>query len=628
MQFRWWRMSFVFACWVAAAVVVAQNGRSVRLPEGPPPAETSHSFEPSQSAAMFVGIQRFTHDADLEPVRYAVDDAIDLAYAVSLDRSVPLVAPDRVALALSGEAQKEASRRRLAKLKERGAIVQPAGQTDIVRLMEDQAKRVGKKGILIVGIATHGFSDDGLHYLVASNSLLRYKDSAVATHKLLDIATKSGAPRSLVLLDACRSRLLAGATRGMDEADDRSAAPLIDGLAHAAGQVIFYAAAPGEFAYDDDVRQNGVFTAAVLDGLRCGAAADEQGLVTAEALGTFVDERIRDWVKAHRHRTIVQGIQTTGGSRMPLALCAPSVAPPPSRIVRLPGQAEIQALLQRLQLFADGQPAGVQSARNMFSALNAAGLPLWGAAVRGEIAQAEVQDLDGDGTNEVIVGVTGNGEDVGKILVYDSSGKMRWSADMTTTFNYASGRSGRMAVRAFASGDLFRKGRRQIVVLALDAQGWFSSRLCIFDFDGKLLASYWHPGHMHRVLIAQPSEHEAPRIIVSGVNNDLAAALGLKGYVSTVFAFDPENVAGEAPPYIGNSTKGTQLWYGVIVPSSQYVVERLEVVDFDQDGRNEISVWTSSGEVFYLTFDGEVRRIARSDGGDAKTGVQFGLIRD
>lgn len=51
---------------------------------------------------MFVGIRRFTHDADLDPVRYAVDDAIDLAYAVSLDRSVPLIAPDRVALALSG----------------------------------------------------------------------------------------------------------------------------------------------------------------------------------------------------------------------------------------------------------------------------------------------------------------------------------------------------------------------------------------------------------------------------------------------------------------------------------------------------------------------------------------------
>lgn len=171
MQCRRSRRIFLFACCVAAQVAVAQDGRSVHLPEEPPQ-QTSQSFEPSQSAALFVGIQRFTHDSDLEPVRYAVDDAIDLAYAVSLDRDVPLVAPDRVALALFGDAQKEASRRRLAKLKERGAIMQPAGQTDIVRLMEDQAKRVGKKGILIVGIATHGFSDDGLHYLVASNSLL------------------------------------------------------------------------------------------------------------------------------------------------------------------------------------------------------------------------------------------------------------------------------------------------------------------------------------------------------------------------------------------------------------------------------------------------------------------------
>jgi hypothetical protein len=626
MRFPWARMLFVFGCSLAAGGAAAQKIRSVRLPEAAPP-EMPRSFEPSQSAAMFVGIREFTHDADLEKVRYAVDDAIDLAYALSLDRTVPLVVPERIALALSGDPQKEASRRRLKKLAERGATTHPAGQTDIVQLMEQQAKRVGKKGILIVGIATHGFSDDGLHYLIAANSLLRYRDSAVATHKLLDIAARSGAPRGLFFLDACRSRLTAGSTRGVDEIDDRSAAPLIDGLAHSAGQVIFYAAAPGEYAYDDDSRQNGVFTSALLDGLHCGAAADEEGLVTTDALATYVGERVRDWVQAHRHRTIAQGIQATGGSHMPVAICAPSAGSTRSRTVRLPGQAEIQALLQRLQLFADGTPASVRSAGTMFSVLNAAGLPLWGAAVRGEIAQAEVQDLDGDGTNEVIVGVTGTGDDVGKVLVYDSSGKVRWSADTTTTFNYDSARSGRLAVRAFTSGDLYRTGRRQIVVLTLDSQGWYPSRLCIFDFDGKLLASYWHPGHLHRVLIAQPSEHEAPRIIVSGVNNDLAAPLGLEGYVSTVFVLDPAAVTGEAPPYFGQSTKGSQLWYGIFVPTRN-VVERMEVVDFDQDGRNEISVWTSSRSVFYLSFDGMVQRVARSDGASAGESARFYVVRD
>jgi hypothetical protein len=626
MQARWARMLFVFGCGVAAAGAAAQNVRSVRLPQAAPP-EMTRNFVASESAAMFVGVRDFTHDRDLDEVRYAVDDAVDLAYAVSLDRSLPLVAPERIALALSGKPRKETSQRRLDKLQERGASIHPAGQTDIIGVMEQQAKRVGKRGILIVGIATHGFSDDGLHYLVASNSLLRYRDSAVATHKLLDIAVRSGAPRALVFLDACRSRLTAGATRGLDEVDDRSAAPLVDGLAHSAGHVIFYAAAPGDYAYDDDLRQNGVFTSALIDGLHCGAAADEEGLVTTDALAAYVNERVRDWVQAHRHRPVAEGIQATRGSGMPVALCAPSATPARPQIVRLPGQTEIQALLQRLQLFADAKPVSVQPARNSFSVLNGAGLPLWGSAVSGDIAQTAVIDLDGDGTNEVVVGVTGSGEDVGKVLVYESSGKIRWSASTTTAFNYDRAGSGRLAVKAFASGDLYRTGRRQIVVLALDAQGWFPSRLCIFDFDGTLLASYWHPGHLHRVLVAQPSEHEAPRIIVSGVNNDLAPALGLEGYVSAVFAFDPEEISGEGPPYSGHSPKGSQLWYGVLVPSPN-ILERMEIVDFDQDGRNEISVWTTSQSVFYLTFDGLVRRVARGDSAKPGESTQFYLLKD
>jgi len=626
MQVRWAPLLFMIGCSVVVTDAAAQNIRSVRLSQAAPP-EMPGSFDSSESAAMFVGIRDFTHDTDLEKIRFAVDDAIDLAYTVSLDLTVPLVAPERIALALSGEPQKETSRRRLAKLTQRGATIHPAGQTDIIFMLEQQAKRVGKNGILIVGIATHGFSDDGLHYLAASNSLLRYRDSAVATHKLLDIAVRSGVPRALVFIDACRSRLTAGATRGVDEVDGRSAAPLLDGLAHAHGQVIFFAAEAGDYAYDDEVRQNGVFTAALLDGLQCGAAADEKGRVTTEALAAYVGQRVPEWVQAHRHRTVAQGIQVTAGTSMQVATCAPSSTPAHPPRVRLPGQAEVPALLQRLQVFADAKPASVQPARNLFSVMNAAGLPLWGGTVRGDVAQAEVVDLDGDGTNEVVVGVAGSGDDVGKMLVYDSGGKLRWSADMATAANYGGAGSGRLAVRAFASGDLYRTGRRQVVVLALDSQGWFPSLLCIFDYDGKRLASYWHPGHMHRVLIAQPSPHEAPRIIVNGVNNELAAPLGLHGYVSTVFVLDPAAVSDEAPPYVGHSTKGSQLWYGILLPTPD-VVERLEIVDFDQDGRNEISLWTSSQIVFYLTFDGVVRRVSRSDTAKAGENIQFYLVRD
>jgi len=230
MQVQSARAIVVLVCGVLAATAAAQSTRSVAFPPMPPPAEPL-GFEPAESGALFVGIREFTHDPSLTEVRYAVDDAVDLAYAMALEQPVAFVEPNRVVLAISGEPQKPESRERLRVLRERGAKTHPAGQTDILVLLERQARMVGKKGILIVGIATHGFSAEGLHYLIASNSMLRHRESAVATHKLLDIAAKSAATRSLILLDACRSRLVSDGTRSAGKADRRSAAPMLDGLA-------------------------------------------------------------------------------------------------------------------------------------------------------------------------------------------------------------------------------------------------------------------------------------------------------------------------------------------------------------------------------------------------------------
>lgn len=51
--------------------------------------------------------------------------------------------------------------------------------------------------------------------------------------------------------------------------------PLLRAMSAVHGQVVLAAAAAGQYAYDDDDRRNGVFTAAVIDGLRRQAPADE-----------------------------------------------------------------------------------------------------------------------------------------------------------------------------------------------------------------------------------------------------------------------------------------------------------------------------------------------------------------
>ncbi|MBV9493533.1 MAG: hypothetical protein JOZ54_04760 [Acidobacteria bacterium] len=102
------------------------------LPAFSDAAAESSPFDPAQSTALFVGVRTFAEESELAEVRYAVDDAIDLAYALAIDRSAPLVLPSRVALALSGEPQKATSRERLRELKAAGAKVYPARNEDIL----------------------------------------------------------------------------------------------------------------------------------------------------------------------------------------------------------------------------------------------------------------------------------------------------------------------------------------------------------------------------------------------------------------------------------------------------------------------------------------------------------------
>ena len=565
-----------------------------------PEESPSVAFDPTQSTALFVGVRSFTHDEKLIEVPYAVDDAVDLAHLFALDFNVRLVEPNHVVLALSGEPVKPQSQQRLEALLAAGATLHSASKTDIYLLLRQQTQDVGPDGFLIVGMATHGFSHEGIHYLAAADSMLSFRDTAVKAAQLFDAISQSEASRSLVFLDACRERLSKVRAVGPDPATLMSQA-LSDAIASARGQVVFSAARPGRYAYDDPRRKNGVFTAALIDGLRCDAETDDHGFVTVDTLAAYVNDQVVTWTRKHRLGEPRRGIEVNLGgdaAQLPLASCSRVVAPA-------------------------SQPVTARVIDHYFNVFSESGYRLWGHSVSGRIVRAEVADLNGDGKNEVVVGVDTGGEDTGKILAYGFSGELLWSRDTTEEFNYSGGRSERMTVRSFTVADLFRRGTREVLALSVDAQGWYQSILTIWDANGKKLASYWHPGHLQQIVIGAPTPEHPQRIIVGGLNNDLRPVLKTQHSVGAVFMLDPQKVGGEAPPYFGNSRRGSHLWYGILLPENQSIGS-LEILDRNDDGRKDISVWTSTGHVFYIDFEGQV--IAKGRGDSAKGDSQFRLL--
>ena len=545
-------------------ISMQRDTRSVR-PVSKHRGDVSASFDRGESVALFVGVRKFQDDS-LEPVRFAVDDAVDLAYAFAIDPHVSLVDPKRVVLALSGTPQKDVSKRRLEALRAAGAMVKSATLTDVLTLLQQQAGTVGRNGLFVVAFATHGFSSEGVPYVLTSTSLFRHPETAISTAKVFDLVATSGAARSLVLVDACRERVSTDVRPGVP--DPHSAAPLLEAMTRVEGQVVFYGAAAGRYTYDDPKRQSGVFTAAILDGLQCQAGTNGQGFVTVDTLSTYAEAEVRSWVRKHKDPTVRNAIQVNmdGETKtMPLAACS--------------GRVAVASVLDAI---TTEHLATVKTSGSTLQAFGEHGNLLWQHDLQGVIERAEVTDLDGNGTNEVILGMDQ------RIVVFGAGGKEAWSAE---------------AIRTYLVANLFRKPTRQIVALS-------GSNLSIYDGAGKIVGIYRHPGPLHHVIVGATTARHAPKIIVAGVNEESHSHLNVDGPMASVFMLDPKKIRSDA-----------HLWYGV-VQSARQTVSHLEFVDHDNDGRRDIAVSTSTGGVFYLDFDGKIIAL----GPATKGGAQFGLI--
>ncbi len=278
------------------------------------------AFTPAASAGLFVGVSSF-EDERIHPVPFAVDDAVDLAYLFTLE--LGLLLPERTVLLLAGEPRKPESIERLTWLVEHGARRQSARTRDIYRYLGEQARVTEERGLFVFTVATHGVSDQGGDFLVATESLKeRRLRTGVAVAEVFDEVARAVAGRRLVLLDACRERL-SNETRGETEAAMTQS--FADAIASARGSVVLSGATLGGFAYDDRTRQNGVFTAAVIDGLRGEAQAGPEGWITVRTLADFVQQRVAEWVRRnrpdHAAKSLGIGLQTEANAgALPLAL--------------------------------------------------------------------------------------------------------------------------------------------------------------------------------------------------------------------------------------------------------------------------------------------------------------------
>jgi uncharacterized caspase-like protein len=545
---RTWKLLFVAGVAISLSLTAVIRERSVRLSAAAPPAEKLPPFNVDESAALFVGVNEF-REPSVEPIRYTVDDAIALAYAFAFRGKASFVRPERIALAVSERPQKETSRHFLAKLRSAGAQVFDTKQETIAALLERQSRAAGKGGMLIVFFASHGFSSEGTPYVLASTSLMQQRETSLSTAHVLDVVARSAARRSLIFIDACRERV--PGKRGADR-KPVNAAPMLAQLNRAAGQVVFYAAGPGGFSYEDPSVGHGVFTHALLDGLSC-AARTTRGVVTVESLAEHVEEKVLQWVKKHRDPHALKATQVSmdpATKLMPLAACS-----------------------------APESPVRVAIENNTLIAFGSQGAQLWRHTLAADIVDAQISDLDLDKVNDVVVG---SGND---LIAFDAIGDALWTVHTAAP------------VRKLVIQNLYGvKHGRHVVALSGDDE---RSHLTLVDKDGTELAIHSYPGRLVDVLIDRQAATHDPKILA--VARDHAGAIGL-------FAVKAPKLR-EPLPVTGTLGAGSELWHGTVSPPTQRL-DRLQVIDYDNDSKRDIALHTATGGTIYLNFEGHVLKRA------------------
>lgn len=263
----------------------------------PPALPASARKHSAASAGLFVGLRDFT-DPEWHPVLFGVDDAIDLAHLFVLE--LGLVVPEKTVLLLSGESSNKESKTHLEELKRLGVAF---GYPSVAAVYQ-QASRLGQlteqDGLIVTTFSTHGVTDQGKGVLAGAETLVR---RPVSTGLIIDVVIdelmRAKALRRLVLLDTCRERI-DQTTRALSEAEGPLSDPFVEAMKQAKGCAILMGATRGGFSYDDAERQNGVFTAALLDGLHGAAGTEQQGMITIGNLAAFVNTQVQAWVRHNR----------------------------------------------------------------------------------------------------------------------------------------------------------------------------------------------------------------------------------------------------------------------------------------------------------------------------------------
>jgi hypothetical protein len=152
--------------------------------------------------------------------------------------------------------------------------------------------------LLLVYLSCHGLIDKRrrLYFATTDTDKTRLAATALESHWLLEQMDDCRARRQVVILDCCFSGAFASRAKGDTELDLRERF-----ASQGRGRAVLTASRSSEYSFEGEpvldslMPQGSVFTTALLDGLRSGAAdADKDGYVSVDEAYAYTYNRVRE----------------------------------------------------------------------------------------------------------------------------------------------------------------------------------------------------------------------------------------------------------------------------------------------------------------------------------------------
>ncbi|MCA9074638.1 MAG: caspase family protein [Planctomycetaceae bacterium] len=249
---------------------------------------------------MFVGINEFSNDPNIPPLRFAVHDAVELAHLFAV--RLKLIRAVNCHIALSGAPSAELVTQHLTELKRLGVHVIEARKADLLKALIGVRRAASEdSNLLVVSVSSHGFDDGTVPYVMPRDGLRDLlADTAIRLQSIEEQMQLSDAGHRLFLVDACQEKVSFAPEKAIStKASSAMNDTFSEALNQPTGQAKLTSCDVGEFSYEYTGLRgcgHGVFTATLLDALDGGAPADDEGLVRMRAVADFVHNGVNRWI--------------------------------------------------------------------------------------------------------------------------------------------------------------------------------------------------------------------------------------------------------------------------------------------------------------------------------------------